>query len=252
MLLRDTFEPAAEQPRVLDLRGSHEGGPAGFGVLEDPSGRRRRRMRWLARGTACLLVLWLVALLFGGLGLVPTDGVPFAGALNPPTSPPAIEARPRSSLPPPARQTASPSRRVAVTRERASVDRRRDDRRPRVTAPRERIAPVSGERRKPERSAASPVVPTPIAAPVQTASPGRSAPTAPGGSGTTPGHATAPGRPTSPGQAETAPGQATSPGRTGTAPGQATSPAQSETAPGRGALARDDAPAQHPDHPGAG
>src|SRR4051812_3583892 len=68
-------------------------------ILEDPTGRRRARMRRLGRAVATLLVVWLVALLLGGLGLVPVGGLPLQGTLKPGVAPPAMPRTPAAPAP---------------------------------------------------------------------------------------------------------------------------------------------------------
>ena len=43
------------------------------GVLQDSTGRRRRRLRRLGRGIAVLLLVWLVLLGLGGINLAPRN-----------------------------------------------------------------------------------------------------------------------------------------------------------------------------------
>jgi hypothetical protein len=80
----------ANHPRISDLRGS-VAVARGVAVLEDPSGRRRRVLRVLARGVAIVLTLWLVALVLGAAGLSPVPGIPFTHALRPAAPPPALD-----------------------------------------------------------------------------------------------------------------------------------------------------------------
>ena len=61
----------------------------GTAVLEDPTGRRGRRLRLLSRLIAGVLTLWLVGLLLGGVGIAPVAGIPFGSLLRPPSAPPA-------------------------------------------------------------------------------------------------------------------------------------------------------------------
>lgn len=88
----------AERVRVSDLRGS-TGPTAGTAVLEDPTGRRRRRLRLASRVIAVALTLWLVALVLGGVGLSPVPGVPFAHVLRPASPPPATKRLPKPAQP---------------------------------------------------------------------------------------------------------------------------------------------------------
>lgn len=62
-------------------------------VLEDPSGRRAR---WLRRGGRVVFVVfsaWLVAIVLGGLGLLPVTGIPLTHALRPSLGPPPTVTR---------------------------------------------------------------------------------------------------------------------------------------------------------------
>src|SRR5436190_1659510 len=91
----------ADRPRVSDLRGS-SAAPSGAAVLEDPTGRRRRRLRIASRLVALVLTAWLIALVLGGVGLSPVPGIPFAHVLRPATPPPAerhppVPAQPSAS-----------------------------------------------------------------------------------------------------------------------------------------------------------
>ena len=83
----------AERPAVSDLRGSAVR-QHGSAVLEDPTGRRRRRLRLLGRLVAFVLTLWLIALVLGGIGLSPVSGIPFVQALRPASPPPAAKHLP--------------------------------------------------------------------------------------------------------------------------------------------------------------
>src|SRR6478672_4135291 len=92
--------PVRETGRVSDLRGGTPT-PAGTAVLEDPTGRRRRRLRLLSRAIALALTLWLVALVLGAAGLSPVPGVPFARIFRAPAAPAP------KKLPTPVQPTAS-------------------------------------------------------------------------------------------------------------------------------------------------
>lgn len=77
---------------VTDLRGSAEG-TAPANVLEDPTGRRRRVLGACGRGVALLATLWLLVLALGGIGVLPTAGLPLGRALRPSLGPPTIVRR---------------------------------------------------------------------------------------------------------------------------------------------------------------
>ena len=91
-------ELIADRVRVSDLRGN-AGVPAPAAVLEDPTGRRRRRLRVAGRVLAVALTLWLVALVLGSVGLSPVPGVPFAHVLRPIGPPPATKKLPTPEPP---------------------------------------------------------------------------------------------------------------------------------------------------------
>lgn len=65
-------------------------------VLEDETGRRRRRMRLLGRAVSLLFLLWLVVIVLGGIGVAPVGHVPLVRSLRPSQGPPAVR-----TLPPP-------------------------------------------------------------------------------------------------------------------------------------------------------
>ena len=59
-------------------------------VLEDATGRRLRRMRWLGRAVALLFLVWLVVVILGGVGVGPASHLPFGNVLRPTAGPPLI------------------------------------------------------------------------------------------------------------------------------------------------------------------
>ncbi|MDT4940434.1 MAG: hypothetical protein QOJ34_523, partial [Pseudonocardiales bacterium] len=97
--------------RVSDLRGAtapaHE-----TAILEDPTGRRRRRLRVLGRFIAVLMTIWVVALLLGGIGITPVPGIPLVRALKPPAAPPVVDSLPKAR--PPSRAELTPARPAAA------------------------------------------------------------------------------------------------------------------------------------------
>jgi uncharacterized iron-regulated membrane protein len=139
------------QTTIIDLRGSGSAsGGAGFGVLADPSGRRRRSLRRVGRAVAVLFALWLAALALAGLGLLPDMGIPLASHAGAGSAPPPLDARsplvavkgarpalatpaatPRAR-PVPASAGPAPSQRRAVARRRGVARARK---RTAVTAP---------------------------------------------------------------------------------------------------------------------
>src|SRR3989442_4019734 len=59
-------------------------------VLEDASGRRLRRMRWVGRATALLFLVWLALVILGGLGVGPVGRLPLPPVLRPSAGPPRL------------------------------------------------------------------------------------------------------------------------------------------------------------------
>jgi hypothetical protein len=186
-------------------------GGGGLAVLEDPTGRRARWMRRAGRLVFVVFLGWLLAIVLGGLGLMPVAGIPFTHVLRPSSGPP-----PLVKLPPPRLPSASdlrPALPAAAFAARAGKPGRQ--------------APPAGSR---GRSTLAPgqTKTTPAGGVTR----GRST-TAPGQTKTTPGGGVTHGRSTTaPGQTKTSPSQ----GRSTTAPGQTkTSPSQgrSTTAPGQ-------------------
>jgi hypothetical protein len=76
--------------------------PAPRRVLEDASGRRLRRLRWVGRVIAVLFLLWLLVVILGGLGVGPASHLPLGHLLRPSTGPPAVHKEPRPRQPRPA------------------------------------------------------------------------------------------------------------------------------------------------------
>src|SRR5437763_4628058 len=83
--------------QVLDLRGralvrdSHP-------VLLDPSGARARVLAWVGRAVAIVFLVWLIGLVFAGLGLLPSSDLPFGRAFVG-QSPPALKSLPPITQP---------------------------------------------------------------------------------------------------------------------------------------------------------
>src|SRR5215212_6554516 len=76
------------QTTIIDLRGSGRSSSAeDFGVLADPSGRRRRGLRRVGRAVAVLFALWLAAL------VLPGPGIPLASRTSADGAPPPLDAR---------------------------------------------------------------------------------------------------------------------------------------------------------------
>jgi hypothetical protein len=68
-------------------------------VLEDPTGRRAR---WLRRAGRCVFLLflgWLLAIVLGGLGLMPIAAIPFVRILRPSQGPRALPKLPQPRQP---------------------------------------------------------------------------------------------------------------------------------------------------------
>ena len=68
-------------------------------ALEDPSGRRLRRLRWVGRLVAVVFLLWFAVILLGALGLGPAGRVPFGNALRPSAGPPPLDRLPAPRQP---------------------------------------------------------------------------------------------------------------------------------------------------------
>jgi hypothetical protein len=81
----------------------------GSSVLEDPTGRRARRLRLAGRVVFVVFLGWLVAIVLGGLGLMPVAGIPLTHALRPSQGPPVL-----TNLPEP-RQPSTSDLRPALT-----------------------------------------------------------------------------------------------------------------------------------------
>ena len=132
-------------------------GPLPRRVLEDESGHRLRRLRFVGRSIALLALCWLVLIVLGGLGVGPSKHLPFGSELRLSVAPP-----PLLELPTPQQPTPS-------------------DLAPAVPAPQ---APArSGQ-------ATSALVPTPTTPGRSAAAPGRTSPA----TATAHGKATAPGQ----------------------------------------------------------
>lgn len=71
----------------------------GFSVLEDPTGRRARWLRRAGRVVFIVFLGWLLAIVLGGLGLVPVDGIPFTHALRPSAGPAPLAKLPQPRQP---------------------------------------------------------------------------------------------------------------------------------------------------------
>jgi len=65
--------------QVLDLRGRRLV-PDRTPVLLDPSGGRARVLAWVGRAVAVVFLVWLIGLVFAGLGLLPSGDLPFGRA----------------------------------------------------------------------------------------------------------------------------------------------------------------------------
>jgi hypothetical protein len=95
--------------------------PRPLRALEDASGRRLRRMRWIGRGLALLFLLWFTAILLGALGVGPAGRVPFGRALRPSAGPPRLRRLPLPQQPAPADLVpALPATAVAASAARSS------------------------------------------------------------------------------------------------------------------------------------
>ncbi len=68
-------------------------------ILEDPTGQRARWMRWAGRLVFVLFLGWLLAIVAGGLGLLPVSGLPLTHVLRPSREPPPLSRLPRPKPP---------------------------------------------------------------------------------------------------------------------------------------------------------
>jgi len=82
----------------MGIPGETVGG-GGSAVLEDPTGRRARWLRRAGRVVFVLFLGWLLAIVLGGLGLVPVTGIPFVHVLRPSHGPPPLAKLPRPRQP---------------------------------------------------------------------------------------------------------------------------------------------------------
>ena len=71
----------------------------GSAILEDPTGRRARWMRWAGRLVFVVFLGWLLAIVVGGLGLLPVSGLPLTHVLRPSREPPPLSRLPRPKPP---------------------------------------------------------------------------------------------------------------------------------------------------------
>jgi hypothetical protein len=71
-------------------------------VLEDATGRRLQRMRWVGRAVALLFLLWLALVILGGLGVNPVGRLPLGNVLRPSNGPPPLRHVPKPAAPAPA------------------------------------------------------------------------------------------------------------------------------------------------------
>jgi hypothetical protein len=94
-----------EQTPVLgkneDMTGTTTAG-GGRAVLEDPTGTRARWLRRAGRLVFLLFLAWLLAIVLGGLGLMPVAGIPLTHVLRPSQGPPPLK-----KLPTPVKPSAS-------------------------------------------------------------------------------------------------------------------------------------------------
>jgi hypothetical protein len=74
-------------------------GGGGSAVLEDPTGRRARWLRRAGRVVFVLFLGWLLAIVLGGLGLMPVTGIPLVHVLRPSQGPPPLAKLPRPRPP---------------------------------------------------------------------------------------------------------------------------------------------------------
>jgi hypothetical protein len=74
-------------------------GSSGSGVLEDPTGMRARWMRRAGRLIFLVFLGWLLAIVLGGLGLMPVAGIPLTHVLRPSQGPPPLSKLPKPRQP---------------------------------------------------------------------------------------------------------------------------------------------------------
>ncbi len=74
-------------------------GGGGSSVLEDPTGKRARWWRRAGRCVSLLFLAWLLAIVLGGLGLIPVAGIPFTHVLRPTQGPPVLAKLPQPRQP---------------------------------------------------------------------------------------------------------------------------------------------------------
>jgi hypothetical protein len=214
------------QTTIIDLRGSgRASSEADFGVLTDPSGRRRRGLRQAGRTVAVLFALWLAALALAGLGLLPGAGIPLASRTTADGAPPPLGERSplvaagdaRPALTHVATATVSPIAEPAPGAPRATgLARRRAAARERKIARERRVVTVRPVPVATVPAATAPASAPPAATPVahRPATPPGQAEPAPGHSGTAPGQ-TRPAKTSAP-TATPTPVH----GKSGTAPGR--------------------------------
>src|SRR5258708_17914826 len=92
------FAPVKRRSATGMATGTTEGG-GGSAVLEDPRGRRARWLRRAGRAVFLLFLAWLLAIMLGGLGLIPVAPIPFTHVLRPSQGPPALTKLPKPRPP---------------------------------------------------------------------------------------------------------------------------------------------------------
>ena len=171
-------------------------GGGGQAVLEDPTGRRALWLRRVGRCVFLLFLGWLLAIVLGGLGLMPIAAIPFTHILRPSQGPPALVKLPQP------RQPSRSDLQPAVPAKVFAARVRRAGR----AAPRSAIAARGHSSTTPGHAGAR----------------GHSS-TAPGQAKTTPSSTVLRGRSsTAPRQTRTTPSSSVLRGRSSTAPGQTT------------------------------
>lgn len=135
--------------------------------LEDPSGRRLRRMRWLGRIVAVVFLLWFATILLGALGVGPAGRVPFGNSLRPSAGPPPLRRLP--SPRPPTRSDLVPALSATVFAPAVRVARHGRVARPGHAAPAQAPGQLTPTGTAPGHSASAP------GRQVTTTSPGHSA-----------------------------------------------------------------------------
>lgn len=99
------------------------GEAGGFAILEDPTGRRARWLRRGGRIVFLVFLVWLLAIVLGGLGLIPVAGIPLVHVLRPSQGPPVLTKLPTPRQPSPADLRPAVRAEVFAAKTATTVDR---------------------------------------------------------------------------------------------------------------------------------